>query len=332
MTAFPEPPDDDYAVLYREDTDKPLPEKIVQSTRYAYFKTIARGGKSVIQSCRDLHLGRTVCYKTLRPEFEDDPVEQRRLLREARVSAMLQHPNTVPTYELSRDARGRYFFTMKLVHGYTLREVLDFRERYDLRQLIDVVIQVSYALQYAHSHRVIHRDVKPENVLVGPYGEVLLLDWGLAKVWNEMHEHDEATEADAEDPETKVSSDTSAGQLQGTIAYMSPEQIRRDPGIDYRSDIYSLGVMLYEILSGRLPSPGETVDEVIEQINNVDPPWPSEFVTPKPPRLLETVAMRCIAKAPAERLQNWSELIRLLQEDWGKSHRRPRKQAARASS
>ena len=323
MTAFPEPPDDDYAVLYREDTDKALPEKVVQSTRYAYFKTIARGGKSIIQSCRDLHLGRTVCYKKLRPEFENDPAEQRRLLREARVSAMLQHPNTVPTYELSRDSKGRYFFTMKLVHGYTLREVLDFRERYDLRQLIDVVIQVSYALQYAHSHRVLHRDVKPENVLVGPYGEVLLLDWGLAKVWDESFEQDATPGCAPEDPSRPVSTDTSAGQLQGTISYMSPEQIRRDPGIDYRSDIYSLGVMLYEILSGQLPAPGETVEEVIEQIHNVDPPWPSEITNPKPPRLLETVTMRCIAKAPAERLQNWSELIRLLQEDWGTSHWRP---------
>ncbi|MGR9092590.1 MAG: serine/threonine-protein kinase [Gammaproteobacteria bacterium] len=323
MTAFPEPPDDDYAVLYRKDTDKALPEKIVQSTRYAYFKTIARGGKSIIQSCRDLHLGRTVCYKKLRPEFEDDPIEQRRLLREARVSAMLQHPNTVPTYELSRDLQGRYFFTMKLVHGYTLREVLDFRERYDLRQLIDVVIQVSYALQYAHSHGVIHRDIKPDNVLVGPYGEVLLLDWGLAKVWDETVEHDDTPGAGPDDLSGPVGTDTSTGQLQGTISYMSPEQIRRDPGIDYRSDIYSLGVMLYEILSGRLPAPGETVEEVIEQIHNVDPPWPSEIVNPKPPRLLETVAMRCIAKTPDERLQNWSELIRLLQEDWGVSHWRP---------
>ena len=106
MTAFPEPPKDDYAVLYLEDTDKALPEKIVQATRYAYFKTIARGGKSIIQSCKDMHLGRVICYKSLRPEFVKDPIEQQRFLREARVSAMLQHPNTVPTYEVGRDSRG----------------------------------------------------------------------------------------------------------------------------------------------------------------------------------------------------------------------------------
>ena len=175
---------DDYPVVYLEDTDKPLPQRIHPHTRYAYFKTIARGGRSIIQSCKDLHLMRVVCYKTLKPEFADDAAEQRRFVREARVSAMLQHPNTVPTYEIGRDMRGHYYFTMKLVHGYTLREIFDFRERYDLTRLVEVVIQVGHALEYAHDHGVAHRDIKPENILVGPFGEVLLMDWGLAKVWH----------------------------------------------------------------------------------------------------------------------------------------------------
>ncbi len=128
-----------------------------------------------------MHLGRFVCYKTLKPEFADDPIEQQRLLREARVSAMLQHP-TLPTYELGREKNGNYYFTMKLVHGYTLREILDYRERYDLTQLIDVVIDVGHALEYAHSHGVLHRDIKPENVLVGPFGEVILWTGG----WQSM--------------------------------------------------------------------------------------------------------------------------------------------------
>ena len=174
-----------YDVVYLQDTDKPLPESINYRTRYAYFKTIARGGKSLIMSCKDLHLSRVVCYKTLRPELANDPIEQQRLLREARVSALLQHPNTVPTYEIGRDSKGKLYFTMKLVHGYTLREILDFRDRYDLGQLIEVAVQVAHALEYAHGHGVVHRDIKPENILIGPYGETLLLDWGLAKVWSE---------------------------------------------------------------------------------------------------------------------------------------------------
>ena len=118
-------PEDAYPVVHLADTDKPLPRRIDPRTRYAYFKTIARGGRSIIQSCKDLHLMRLVCYKCLKPEFADDANEQRRFVREARVSAMLQHPNTVPTYELGRDGQGHYYFTMKLVHGYTLREILD---------------------------------------------------------------------------------------------------------------------------------------------------------------------------------------------------------------
>ena len=129
---------------------------------------------------------------------------------------------------------------MKLVHGYTLREILDYRERYDLGQLVEVVVQIAQALEYAHTHGVIHRDVKPENILVGPYGEVLLLDWGLAKVW-----HPDGT--DAEDPDAEEiegapgKTMTGRGKLQGSICYMSPEQINRDTAIDGRTDVFSLG-------------------------------------------------------------------------------------------
>jgi len=171
--------------LVVEQTDKALAKKLDANFRYAYFKKIAKGGKSLIQSCKDMHLNRIICYKSLLPEFADDEIEQKRLLREARIAAILQHPNTVPTYELGRDNKGHYYFTMKLVHGYTLREIFDYRERYDLGQLVDTLVQVCHALSCAHSHGVIHRDIKPENILIGPYGEVLLLDWGLAKVWKQ---------------------------------------------------------------------------------------------------------------------------------------------------
>ena len=183
MLKFQQPPKE-YSHVYLEDTDKPLPEVLNPNTRYIFLSTIAKGGKALIKSCRDMHLNRIVAYKTLRSEFVNDEIENTRLLREARISAMLQHPNTVPIYEIGRDNRGQYYFTMKFVHGYTLREIMDYRERYDLTQLIEVIKQIAHALAYAHEHGVAHRDIKPENILVGPYSEVLLLDWGLAKVWN----------------------------------------------------------------------------------------------------------------------------------------------------
>jgi serine/threonine protein kinase len=316
MTTFPEPPSDDYAMVYLENTDQELPEKLDQNTRYAYFKTIAQGGKALIQSCKDLYLSRVICYKTLRSEFAENPVEQKRLLREARVGAMLQHPNTVPTYEIGRDSRGHYYFTMKLVHGYTLREILDYRQRYDLKKLMNVLIQIGNALEYAHTHRVIHRDIKPENILVGPYGEVLLLDWGLAKVWNPDGTSEDLPDDNSSGFNKKVSSFTDLDHLQGTICYMSPEQVGRDPDIDYRSDIYSLGAVLYEILAGQPPASGEMVEEVIDKIENETPAKPSSLSKARVPELLEDLAMRCIMKSADDRLQSCSELVRHLEEDW----------------
>ena len=311
---FPVQPQE-YASVYLEDTDKVLPEKINNNTRYAYFKTIAKGGKCLIQACKDLHLSRVICYKSLLPEFADDPIEKQRFLREARVSAMLQHPNTVPTYELGRDNSGHYYFTMKLVHGYTLREVLDFRERYDLSQLIDVIIQVAHSLEYAHAHGVAHRDIKPENILVGPFGEILLMDWGLAKVW-EKDGSDAPLPQDKDETDSDELSITRRGKLQGTIIHMSPEQINKDPDINHRTDIYSLGTILYEILTGKTPATGNTIDQMIDSIKNEEPTPPSEVSQFSVPLLLEKTVMACLKKKPEERIQTANELIRLLQQDW----------------
>ncbi len=317
MTSFPEPPGDDYALVYLESTDAPLPEKINPATRYAYFKTIARGGKAIVQSCKDLHLSRVVCYKTLKPEFAKDPVEQKRFLREARVGAMLQHPNTVPMYELGRDPKGQIYFTMKLVHGYTLREILDYRERYDLNQLINVIVQVAHALEYAHTHRVIHRDIKPENILVGPFGEVLLMDWGLAKVWTEDGSSIDLSEGmEPIEGNRPVQSITDEQQLQGSILYMSPEQTNRDPDIDFRTDIYSLGAILYEVLAGQPPFDEDFVQDMLNKIREEIPPPPSDVTSVRIPELLEKIAMKCLAKAPDERIASCAELVRLLEEDW----------------
>ncbi len=298
--------------LYADETDTPLPEKINQNTRYAFFSTIATGGKSLIKSCRDLHLQRTICYKTLRPEFVNDPIETRRLLREARISANLQHPNTVPTYEIGRNNRGHYYFTMKLVHGYTLREVLNFRERYDLSQLIEVIVQVAYALGYAHSKGVLHRDIKPDNILVGPYGEVLLLDWGLAKVW---HKDDELVDGDAAVSEAETGPGmTGEAKLQGSVMYMSPEQIDRDPAINFQSDLYSLGALLYETLTGQTPFQGDRVQVLLNQIRSEMPADPRSVTSYQIPEVLAELTMQCLQKDADKRPSSAEELIHVLKQ------------------
>ena len=301
--------------LYLEDTDKPLPETLNPQTRYMYFKTIAKGGKAIIQSCRDTHLGGVVCYKQLKPEFRSNEVELTRFVREARISAQLQHPGTIPTYELGRDRKGDMYFTMKLVHGYTLREILDYRERYDLGQLLGIIIQVGQALAYAHDQGVIHRDIKPENVLVGPYGEVLLMDWGLAKVWHRDSTPGAAEGADAQgEPDGPVTNITGDAKLEGTITYMSPEQLERDPAIDRRSDIFTLGVVLYELLAGRTPEVAETVYEMKDQILTGAPSPPSNWVKWPIPAILDDITMACLSKAPSSRPANCLDVVRVLQE------------------
>lgn len=300
--------------LYTETTDTPLPEKLNPNTRYAFFQTIATGGKSLIKSCRDLHLQRTICYKTLRPEFLNDPLENLRLLREARISANLQHPNTIPTYEIGRTNRGHYYFTMKLVHGYTLREIFNYRERYDLSQLIEVVVQVAHALGYAHSKGVLHRDIKPDNILVGPYGEVLLLDWGLAKVWNK----DNAL-AEVENELENLAAEkgmTGEAKLQGTLMYMSPEQIDRDPKISFQADIYSLGALLYELLTAKTPFQGDHVQTLLKQIRSDVPADPRSVTSFYVPEQLAELTMQCLHKDPAQRPSSAQELVHTLKHAW----------------
>jgi serine/threonine protein kinase len=315
MLTFPAPPKE-YSSVYLEDTDKPLPEVLNPNTRYMHLGTIAKGGKSLIIRCKDMHLNRIVAYKTLRPIFANDPIENTRLLREARVSAMLQHPATIPTYEVGRSNRGQLYFTMKLVHGYTLREVLEYRERYDLTQLMEVIEQVARALAYAHNHGVAHRDIKPENILIGPYGEVLLLDWGLAKVW-----HKDGRAADDEGAEGQAIEDgdktiTGQGKLQGTLCYMSPEQIRRDPSLSFSTDIYSLGSVLYEMLTGKPPFDSGSVHEILDLVENEVPANPSEISQLPVPRSLEDLCLQCLKKSADDRPASMDEVLHGLQSDW----------------
>jgi len=311
-----QPPTKDDGNVFLEDTDRPLPDVLNPNTRYLFLGTIAKGGKSLISSVKDMHLSRVVAYKTLRPEFVDDEIEQTRLLREARVSAMLQHPNTVPVYEIGRNRQGHTYFTMKQIHGYTLREIIDYRARYDLSQLIEVIEQVAQALAYAHTHGVVHRDIKPENILIGPYGEVLLLDWGLAKVWSKDGGSTDETTHEEKHLDDTGKTMTGHGKAQGTLCYMSPEQIRRDPEINFSTDIYSFGSVLYEILSGQTPFDSDKVYELTDAVQKDEPPTPSEVSKYPVPKTLENLCLKCLNKDPARRPESMKEVILTLNQNW----------------
>lgn len=319
------PQADVYPKIYLSETDQELPQKLDTRFRYIQFKTIARGGTCVISACKDLHLRRTVCHKALRAELEDNKLEQARFLREARVTAMLQHPNTIPTYELGRDMRGHYYFTMKLVHGETIREILrvcmDKRTHTvpgsNLYRLVSVLSQVCHALHYAHEHGVVHRDIKPENVLIGAFGEVLVLDWGLAKVWSDdsrtstevdpVERRRSLEKIDAEDASLEL---TERSPLQGTLPYMSPEQLVQHNVVDHRADIYSIGAILFEVLALDRMISGDKVLDVREKIEAGVNERPSERnPSLEIPELLEDVCMRCVATEIDSRYSSMKDVI-----------------------
>ena len=294
-------------LLRPADLNSPLSKdaKITNNTRYIYFKQIALGGKCVIQTCKDLNLGRIVCYKTLRPEFVDDSYENELFLREARITGSLQHPNSPPVYEVGYDTRGHYYFTMKLVSGTTLRETLDAiksgANKWDLQKLIDVVIEVAEVLNYAHTHRVAHCDVKPENIVLGDFGEIFLLDWGIAKVLDESEEESE-----------DANSLHSRRPTQASPLYMSPEQVT-NLEVDERTDLYSLGAILFEILTLETLAWGDSLEEIMHHTLHSRPPSPSVIVTDRTiPSSLETVCLRCLEKNPEHRIQSAMELIQEL--------------------
>jgi len=299
-----------------QDTDGRLPRYFSNGfRRYTDFQPLAKGGAAILQTCKDHNLGRTVVMKTLHPHLAGHDYQQARFLREARVTAQLQHPNTVPVYELGQDSQGNLYFTMKRITGATLRDILENQiaddrqalETYNLERLLGVLIQVCNALAYAHAHGVVHRDVKPENIQIGSFGEVVLLDWGVAKVW--AIPDDDAFAAMEHEELTAV------GQRPGTPLYMSPEQVRGNGRIDARTDIYSIGCVLYEILTLKEPLRGKQIKETFDMIVNQQPMPPGKRApTRLIPNALGTICLRALEKDPEKRFQTMLTLITALRE------------------
>lgn len=304
-------------------TDADLPREIPAGLgRYVGLREMSRGGSAVLRSGLDSLIGRMVAIKSLLPENTKDRRERRRLLREARVTAQLQHPNTVPVYDIGDDQEQGVYFVMKRISGENFFEVLKrvahgdeaTTEAFPIERRLDIVADACQALAYAHARGVIHRDFKPENIWVGNFGEVVLLDWGVAKVWGHTDDNQPISrstlKAQLHQDEHQLQTLTAGGQRPGTPLYMSPEQVDGNRGIDERSDIFSAGVVLYEILALREPFRGANIDETFANIRNKDVQPPGERSPDRGiPAAADRVVMRAIQKRPGDRYQSMRDLI-----------------------
>jgi serine/threonine protein kinase len=251
----------------------------LEGTRYSLLERLARGGMGVVYAARDEKLGRRVALKVLDAPDRNNELA-RRLMREAQVLARLEHPGIVPVHDVGTLQDGRVFYTMKFVEGHRLDKHIEAVASVPDR--LRLFLRICDAVAFAHARGVLHRDLKPANVMVGPFGEVLVLDWGLAKILREpasvkLESDQDATllhspsSADAEHKTTEASAVTGHGTVMGTPGYMSPEQARGDNAhLDERSDIFSLGAILQFLLSqapsGAPPQPGRRTDKSLEAI------------------------------------------------------------------
>ncbi len=280
----------------------------VPRERYAVEGEIARGGLGRILRARDLYLGRPVALKELRVRMADS---EARFAREMRITAQLQHPSIVPILEAGKWAGGEPFYAMKLVEGRSLGEVIgEARTLAERLALLRTVIDVAEAIAYAHSQRIIHRDLKPANVLVGPFGETVVIDWGLAKDLDEAEspastvEEPDAHEDDMLDASTFH---THSGAVIGTPAYMPPEQARGEP-VDERADVYALGAILYHVLSGRKPYEGTPRNELVHRVGS-QPPERLADLSPDVPLDLVAIVERAMERAKEDRYRTAGELV-----------------------
>jgi serine/threonine protein kinase len=317
---------------------------------YAIESVVAEGGVGIIHRAVDLNIGRMVAMKVLRENESPSQVNVLRFIQEAKINGQLEHPNIVPVYELGQDESRQPYYTMKLVEGETLEDILAAIQRgderalsqYPLPALLTIFEKICDAMAFAHSKRIVHRDLKPANVMVGEYGEVLVLDWGMAKILDESPRAEDISKSSpvllSKSMKVKDSNLTMSGFVMGTPSFMAPEQLENQ-SIDTHTDVYALGGILYNILTLHPPHEDEDILKMLEQIKagEIRPPTSYNPVknnrqfrwmgwrkaTTKIPKVLphcpsgrvpqplSSVAMKALALKPADRYPE----VRSLQED-----------------
>jgi serine/threonine-protein kinase len=298
----------------RRSPDAIEPSSILETERFVLREVVGRGGSGLVVRAFDRDLLRDVAIKVFDPDLADGSPEFDRFTEEARITGQLEHPNIVPVYELGIDQRGRRFLCMKFVEGVTLEAALarlgNARlEPARLAEFLQVFGKVCDAVSFAHSRGVIHRDLKPTNVMMSDFGQVYVLDWGIARLRPRRAEHRGPRVQVGADPTGESGLDP-AGSLVGTACYMSPEQLHGlHDKLDERTDVFALGATLYQILTGQPP----LTADIVRAIWSRKPPppiEPPEQVLPgdRIPPELSRIALRAMAYDPVDRHASVADL------------------------
>jgi eukaryotic-like serine/threonine-protein kinase len=267
-------------------------------SHYRIVSKIGAGGMGEVYLAEDTRLGRKVALKILSAELTRNEDRVRRFEQEARAASALSHPNILTIFDIGKED-STHFIATEFIEGQTLRSGLT-RVRMKIGEVLDIAVQAAGALAAAHSAGIIHRDIKPENIMVRPDGLVKILDFGLAKLIEQAPSADSGAR-------TIAKANTDPGTVMGTAAYMSPEQARGKP-VDARTDIFSLGVVVYEMIAGRAPFEGETASHVIVSILEKEPA-PLTRSSPDAPSELERIVTKALAKDKDERYQTVKDLL-----------------------
>lgn len=283
--------------------------------RYQDRGRLGRGGMGEVRLCQDLRIGRDVALKVIRDERAAKPQARARFFKEARVQGQLEHPAVVPVYDLGATDGGRPYFTMRRVGGRTLADILrlDGDDAYSRRRLLSAFSQVCLAVDYAHERGIVHRDLKPSNIMFGDFGEVYVLDWGLAKTV------DEEEAAPSQDPvsfdDLGGSAETIEGEVLGTPGYMAPEQLDGVHGnVGPHADIYALGAILFELLTSEPLHPRKTPQQAVgSTIDGADARTHARYPDLQVPPELEAICVRATRYERAERFASVRELQQALE-------------------